>query len=289
LVVDTSELKTFWGRQPRGVRIWGTVGLVGLFGLVAVGVYLGIQVAGYAHETQPIKAAAPPSPSPAAVADRLDASPALPPSPSASVTSAPVRATSAPKVPDAPGNVRFFVRETFETDLNVTVRWTIPSANGSLITTYLVDVRSGSDFHQTLSSTTTEATVDVPCTATCDGQEVDATVQAVNAIGFGPQGFGAFRGGLPVLSLTDSHCGARQPITNPMMMECAVSVSNYTDVTWTVNGVVDTQWRGSPSGVFPVDCGGFNTYVKWSILVAVSDAAGSVEYNYHGNCLTSPS
>jgi hypothetical protein len=244
--MKTSDVKQLWAGQSRSARLWTTIGLVGLFGFVAVGVFLGVE-SRQGRPGAPHDATGPVPPGGNVDANRLGPSPTplveSPPSagPSASASTGSGSGTSggtsgsgtggtAASAPDAPGSVTLVVVEHFNNDLAVTVHWTKPNDHGRAISRYDVVVHSAPDAPIPVSTTNTETTVTVPCGTSCGSRTVTATVQAVNAVGSSPQASGSFGGGLPADNMTCMFAGEAGVSES---LECTLYDTNVSTV-WTV-------------------------------------------------------
>jgi hypothetical protein len=245
--MKTSDVKQFWAGQSRSARLWTTIGLVGLFGFVAVGVFLGVE-SRQGRPSAPHAATGPVPTGGNVDANRLGPSPtplveSSPPSagPSASASTGSGSGTSggtsgsgtggiAASAPDAPGSVTLVVVEHFNNDLAVTVHWTKPNDHGRAISRFDVVVHSAPDAPIPVSTTNTETTVMVPCGTSCGSRTVTATVQAVNAVGSSPQASGSFGGGLPADNMTCMFAG-EAGISETL--ECTLYDTNVSTV-WTV-------------------------------------------------------
>jgi hypothetical protein len=260
-----------WHPQSRRSRIWGTVGL---FGLVAIGVLVGIQLAIVARSTHQPAAG---STGPAGYDEHVGRSGASGPHdsggtlngahPQVASPGGPVGnggpAGSAPVtgLPGAPGPVMLTISDT-GIDLNVSVTWTAAPDNGHTITDYLITLHSGVDTAHTVYTPSSLATnFAVVCSGTCQPSQVSASVHAVNPVGRGPETTGR-PGTLPVANppdCTDSGNGS---------IECTLSASGGT-VAWTNSPAVSGGSTSATAEVFR--CVDGQTYV---ITVTDSNAAG---------------
>jgi hypothetical protein len=283
--VNTSETGTFWARQPRGVRIWGIVGLVGLFGFVAVGVYLGGRIATFAFADH---TALGPSAGQSPAAADYQNGPSSPPtssmspgltglggSPTSTAQPTARASTATAGVPGAPSSVALVLTDKEGVELLVTVSWTAPTATRPAATSYLVTVHNGSDYQRTIGAGTMATTFDLGCGNPWPSNGVTAAVQALNATGAGPQ-TKATSGTLPMISsltCADDTLG---------FVECQ-PVDNGGTAAWTVTPqtVVDTN----PTHIF-VTCN--TTPQTFQITLTDYNAAGSVIRAKTATCSSVP-
>jgi hypothetical protein len=285
--MKTSDVKEFWDRQPRGARIGSIVGAVGLFAVVAVGVYLGIQAATIARH--PRASGAPSSGHDASsVSQQVGASPSPTPTPTAALPSATLSPSPAAggssgggpsggggsgggapaRVPDPPLNVTLSVVQHLGSDLTVTVTWGTPKDNGKPITGYKIVVNSGTDFSKSGPVSTSGQVYTVPCgSGGCANREFDAAVLAVNAIGDGPQAFAAFRGGLPA---ANESCVTGYIAGFIPGLSCTLSDTGDTSIRWTLNGVAQTAYDDKTQPQMQCDAS-----ATLKLVLSVSNQAGT--------------
>jgi hypothetical protein len=280
-------------RQPNRARIWGTVGMAGLFVVVAIGVYVGTHIRTSARATVA-------SSSPVAASGRIGPPPSMAGSPDTSpsstaatairsATSGPAAGGSggsggsagggpAPAVPDAPGNLALAIVEHYATDLTVSVTWTAPKANGAPITGYLVLTHSAPDFQDARTVRSTMAVVMVPCSSSCHARYVDVEVQAVTDVGDGPLALVTYRGGLAAGDVECVLTTFPQPIGT--QLGCFLADTNDTGVTWTVNGAVQSAFQDNPNSGF--DCNSMGP--RLHLEVAIRSSAGTTYRTFDFQC-----
>jgi hypothetical protein len=201
--VKRSDISTFWRQRPRAARIWGLVGVVGLFAVVTVGVYLGAGLATIARGSN--------GPDPATstsngVEPKSLIGPAGPGStgpgpadPSATATPSastrPAAVGQAGPVPDPPGNLTFTDFLDQGGQLAVTVRWSAAQSSGRPVTSYVASISAGS-YQTDVSHAASPLVFHVPCSGACpiDGQ---VRVRAVNDSGTGAPASVTFHDVLP--------------------------------------------------------------------------------------------
>jgi hypothetical protein len=299
----TSDAKGFWARQSLAARTWGTVGLVGLFAFVAVGMFLGVKAVTDARAPH----TATPSPSTGTVlAVRPGPTTSAGPSPSSlgpsgspppgggsggsssggstgsggSGTGSGGSGGSAPTAPDPPGTVTLSVVEHFNSDLAVTVRWTKPNDHGQAISRYDVIVHSAPDAPIPVSTTSTDTTVMVPCGSGCGSRTVTATVQAVNAIGSSPQASGSFAGGLPADNMSCAFAGEAGIYEE---LDCTLYDTNVSTVWTAKNSNAQTTYTNVSKIGLPCP---FN--IQFDTLVVTVSASNTAGTNVRSISYTCP-
>jgi hypothetical protein len=287
-------MKRLWDRRSRAARIGTMVGLVVLFALVAIGVYVGT---GMAIVTRgPHSATGAPNPS-TAPGSHLGSSPSVQwsvtpessiPGPSASgpkgsaqpvgavVGQPPPPGDPTAGVPGAPGGMALHLVDKYG-DLAVTASWTAAIPNGHAVTSYLASLYIGSSPPVGIEVSASPAVLHFTCSGSCpiDGR---VTVQAINAIGFGPAGTATFHDVLP-------HVTGFQCFPNPVLAGNMVCVLTTPDTNVTITWVKNMSPQPQLDGQTTVTADDPNCpSVPITMTATVGNAAGLVVRSGAATC-----